>query len=217
MFHRPRGPREVLARFRADLEYCQSSGGRCTVPLCTAVRKLAENWAADSQELEGVMSLVKLATQRGSSRISLQLVDARISIVKALGVGSRATKGFKYSQIRPVLNNLVEEAREHVSLVPPLPADTYEPPKAVSCNIPNIQSQPAEVDRKALPWPVLQSLRLARVCQKSFLTKTGGMALIIKLEGAIVEGWVIMNTFKFTSGLGKLHIPEGCTMERGSA
>ena len=73
---------QVKARFSEDLRYIVESGGKCKSQLFMSVLALARSWKGDSQELEGCMSLIRIAAERGSSQLSLPLLDSRVGTIK---------------------------------------------------------------------------------------------------------------------------------------
>ena len=75
--------RKFKAVFRRELRDCASNAGRVSTAMYTAMRYIACHWTADTQEIEGIMNLIKIASDKGSSRISLALVDARVATIKA--------------------------------------------------------------------------------------------------------------------------------------
>ena len=96
------GP-QVLSKFRRELDDCSENNGAVCTRSYVLAHTIAQHWVAESQEIEGIMSLIKLASTRGSSQISLALLDARVSTTKAIGVGSRDTRGFRYSDVKDAL------------------------------------------------------------------------------------------------------------------
>ena len=53
----------------------------------------------------------------------LPLLDARIALIKTLGVGSRASKGFKYSDVKVAVDEAVSEAVGHLEEARPVLRD----------------------------------------------------------------------------------------------
>ena len=115
--------RKIVQLFRNVLVKCVENGGAICITLFVVMRFVACNWRADTSEMESIMNLISIATRMGSSQISLALVDARVASVKALGLGSRANKGFKYSQVKDKLEALVDDAAEHLPLAPAIMGD----------------------------------------------------------------------------------------------
>ena len=63
------------------------------------------------------MSLVKIAAEFLSSTSGLPYIDSHVGITKALGLGTRATKRFRYSKVQPALDALVDSSVEYFPIV----------------------------------------------------------------------------------------------------
>ena len=85
--------------FPCQLTFVAKNRGRVPLQLFSLIHLVCREWTADTQEIEGVMSLVKIAVGT-SNRISQHLIDSRVGIIKHLGMGSRLTKHAKWSQIQ---------------------------------------------------------------------------------------------------------------------
>ena len=107
--------RKIKHEWRHELRECIASGGKVCPTLWFAWRVAAHSWVADTQELEGCMSLIKIAVAKRSQKISLPLLDATVANSKCLGVGTRASKQFKYSYVKPLVDNVVRDASEHIT------------------------------------------------------------------------------------------------------
>ena len=91
----------------------------------------------------------------GSTQIGLPLVDARGSIVKGLSLGSRSTKGFKYSDIKPSLDHMVGDARQHLHLQEYFQKDDsrFQAPSEYTGPIDDeLPIQPPRMSDEALKW-----------------------------------------------------------------
>jgi hypothetical protein len=75
--------------FRKELDDCLGTNGRLSSRLYSPMRIVANEWKADTQEIEGIMNLIKLASH-ASNTISAQLMDARVGNRKDVGLGSRS-------------------------------------------------------------------------------------------------------------------------------
>ena len=74
-------------------------------------------WRGGTQEVEGVNSLLQCITRRAPS-MSLPLLDARVAIRKAAGLGTRSSSN-KWSDVAPDVQRIIEDAvahhKDHVS------------------------------------------------------------------------------------------------------
>ena len=77
--------------FYREIQECIDNGGQCSVTFYYPFKLLVENWVGDSQEIEGIMNLIKLAVTRAPT-ISHALVDARVGLTKLMGLGSRGAR-----------------------------------------------------------------------------------------------------------------------------
>ena len=58
------------------------------------------------------MNLIKIAI-RSSNTIALQKIDARVGVIKACGMGSRASKQMSLRQVKPAFDSVVADALDH--------------------------------------------------------------------------------------------------------
>lgn len=82
--------RKITQVFRDSLEFCVRASGRVPNHLYCVALALVHEWPADSQEIEGVMSLIANAV-RVNPHISQPQLDARVGLRKYIGLGSRST------------------------------------------------------------------------------------------------------------------------------
>ena len=75
--------------------------------LHAVMKPVTMGWQADTQALEGCMSLIKAAVAAGPYS-SLQQIDMRVGMRKYLGVFER--RGKKMSEIAPTVNSLLRAA-----------------------------------------------------------------------------------------------------------
>ncbi len=103
---------KLIRAFPDAFQDCQASG-RLTAQLHILVSHVASAWMGDVQRIEGINSLIEIVTKRAPS-ISLALLDARISGIKGLGLGSRrAASQNRYGNFLPTIENSVAEAVDH--------------------------------------------------------------------------------------------------------
>jgi len=74
--------RKILELFRGSLQSIVANNGAVDMRLYITMRYVACTWRADTSEMEGIMNLISIGVVRGSSQISLALLDARVSNVK---------------------------------------------------------------------------------------------------------------------------------------
>ena len=75
------------------------------------MRLVAENWTADNQEIEGIMSLIKLALRKAPSLMQPG-VDAEVAVKKSAGLGSRGSRHVKWSDIAGRFDEIIDMAEE---------------------------------------------------------------------------------------------------------
>ena len=71
--------RKVKLLFHDTISYCVANDGKIQMRLYALFRLLARTWTADTQQVEGYMSLIQAAVSRAPS-ISEPLLDARVGI-----------------------------------------------------------------------------------------------------------------------------------------
>ena len=74
------------------------------------------SWVADTTEIEGVVSLIKCAVAKRSTRISLPLLDAIVALSKESGLGSRASNHVQYSRVSAVVDEMVSDSADHLEV-----------------------------------------------------------------------------------------------------
>ena len=105
--------RKTWLLFEPEIRCCAAAEGRVSPLLFVPYRTLAESWRADSQDLEGVNSMISFQT-RCCPGIKFPLVDARVGNRKMCGIGSRDTADIKWSAIKDKVTQLVEEAAQNL-------------------------------------------------------------------------------------------------------
>lgn len=213
--HSPLLTPKVKTKFESDLRECICNNGVCGPQLFLAIFSLCKFWVCDSQELEGCMSLVKLGALRGSSQISLPLLDARVSIVKSLNMGTRSSKSFKYSQVKPSIDALIEDCREHLCYTRAIQCDArrFAPPGEYQHPIPNVTLQPATIPGEELAWCASHTLQLHRHCVKFKYLKHGSAAVVFSSHGVIKEVWVVSSSYKFSETLCRVCFTERANVD----
>ena len=150
-------------------------------------------------------------------------MDARISIVKQLGLGSRFQGSRKYSTIAPVVDAMVEDARSHLYLQNQLHKDEklFASPLEFTQPIDDsITICPLKVESDQLKWACSQVLRLHRLSAKSSSLRHGGLAIVFRMlrgDGSSADAesaqptqsWVVVNNFKCSETLGEVRFSDG--------
>jgi hypothetical protein len=130
---------KALYCFGPEIRACAESGngviGACAY---APFKYLQMNWRADTQEVEGVMNMIKTAVAR-SPAIGLALLDARVGNRKQLGynAGVDQLHKRKFSLIQNSLDELLGACAElvprvHEVMVP----NRWEPPVPCVRNVP---------------------------------------------------------------------------------
>ena len=128
------------------------------------MRLVAQDWTADQQEIEGVMNLVKIGI-RMAPGISLQQLDARVGNRKSVGLGSRSTKHVKFSELRPAMDDMLDDACDHYSEAITLMSDVkrFQSPGPARRAITEVRPiEAASLPTLALKWAVAYNVNLQR-------------------------------------------------------
>ena len=145
------------------LDECRRNGGSVCPTLFIPCRIAAHTWTADTTEIEGIMNLIKICAARRSHMVSIQLLCATVGNAKDLGIGSRTSKGFRYSTLKPRVEEIVQDAREHLEearrSLDPL---QYKDPTPFTGPIPNARVDAPIVEPVALAWSSAHALMLHR-------------------------------------------------------
>ena len=159
--------RALVRFFRKELQVCCSTGGTVPVRLYTLMRMIARDMTAETQEIEGIQSLIKLAVARRGQKCGLPLIDAHIANVKDLGIGTRASNYFKYSTVAARICAIVESAVEYHQPGQTLIAlpGIWETPAPFSGALPDVsRAYSQQISQLALPWASSQASFLHRQC-----------------------------------------------------
>ena len=98
--------KKLVFHFRKALRRGARRRGRISPQLHAMWRLISTRWKGDSQEIEGVNSMVQ-ALCNLCPHISLQLLDARIACRKAAGLGQRGGP-LKWSELAPIFESILE-------------------------------------------------------------------------------------------------------------
>ena len=77
---------KIVAWAKDDIEEAASLGV-CGLKLITISKVIRERMTSNTQEIEGVNSIIRLISER-CRNVGLDLLDARVRVKKALGLGS---------------------------------------------------------------------------------------------------------------------------------
>lgn len=113
----PQAGAAIKRMYAVELQSCVDNAGAICATLFLPFIALCTDWPADTQEVEGVMSLIRNVVLRRSNQVELDLLDADVGNSKDLSVATRAAKKLKYSDLEPIINDAVEDSLEHVSAI----------------------------------------------------------------------------------------------------
>ena len=169
---------------------------------------VGERWTADNQEIEGIMNLVKIAVN-SSQTISQQLIDARVGIIKEIGMGSRKTKHTKWSQCRERFEAVLEDALEHVGEANEIITDPerFNPPFPNFMPVPNVVVAPTPHTQAQLVWASKQNIMMMRATKRNPRIKTIGALMTFQSEDGRVSSFVMTHTYKHVAML--VEVSEG--------
>ena len=155
------------------------------------------------------MNLIKLACTRGSSQVGLALVDAIVATIKDAGLGSRNTKSFRYSQISDRVEEMTDEAVEHVALADKVPTlDFFKTPAIADGKINHeLVVTPIEDTDEAIIWSASWALSIKRLCNKHPDLLYGRCSMIMDYpcllpdgsEGQTLRAFVVSTIYKHNS------------------
>ena len=116
------------------------------------VRAIACTWQGDSQEVEGLNSMLQAIVQ-ASAAIKLPLLDARLGIRKTSKLGQRGKQHTKWSSIAALCEALIEEALKHLAAVPAILATPgrFAKPNPCARTITRVPHLPALTPIQELP------------------------------------------------------------------
>ncbi len=167
------------------------------------------SWAPDVQEIEGVNNIIQSVCRRAPG-IRLPLLDARVSVRKCVGLGSRATKDLKFSAIADKLATLVDEAVDHADGVddvlsnlqrwkPALPAK----PQMQALALPLSESPGAKFDRSALKNAAHNGRHLLNLWKTHVEADERYRRSIVHIRGR-TDAWLICTTYSLTATMKML-------------
>ena len=148
--------RKVKTVFHEAITHCSATGklSGAAGALWGIMWMVAVTWKGDQQEIEGINNVLQhVLTQ--APNCSLPLVDARVAIRKALGMGSRTERDAKWSEKRSrasIVLNVATDHREHMHEVLADP-DRFESAKPLTDGPPvPLESIYGKPDALAMEW-----------------------------------------------------------------
>jgi hypothetical protein len=198
--------RKLKKLFQMDMLNCISREGRIDLPLWTLCRVLASDWSADSQELEGVMSLIRIAEKLGSNKLSQSLLDSRVSNIKSMGLGTRATKGWKFSRIAPALQDVVNEGTANFQHHHEVMDDVtkWRPARPITHAISPASIEDMPIAREALAWSSSYGLLIHRACLEQVRLGSGDVAMVFKTNDLFSSAWVASGRYKYQTWVSEV-------------
>jgi hypothetical protein len=193
--------------FSKQLRYIVDTGGKIGIKLYSMFKLLCHSWSADTQEIEGIHNLIRLAACC-STTMGLELVDARVGMRKEAGLGSRGAKNLSYTELEPRLKRILQDAVEHFDLaVVDVMARVhrFDPPKA--CRRPfdhTLAVEPVGAAGLALTWAVANNTVLRRYMLKNHAIADSGAVMEIKDILGRSAFWVVVLKYRFSSYMLKL-------------
>ena len=104
--------------FQESIQQGKESGTICS-ELFILISMICSIWTGDVQRIEGVNSIIKFRCKR-FKRVSLPLLDARVCLIKHLGLGVKNVSR-RFSALAPEMSSTVSDAmnnlHEHVGVL----------------------------------------------------------------------------------------------------
>ena len=144
--------RKIKLLFLEALQYVVRTNGCVGMQLYTLMRLVCDTWRADTQEVEGFMSLIQAAVSKAPS-IGLPQLDARVGNAVDLQFGWKSSKRPKWSIMEPYLNALVDDAAQHVEASKNLMhLGWFTVPHPTTRPILRVAAQPLAMSEKCRLW-----------------------------------------------------------------
>ena len=196
--------RKLRAIFEPELKWMCKNNGRVPMMLFGFMRSVANTWQADTQEVEGVHNLIKLAAHAGSTTVSQRTIDATVGLRKAMGMGSVEAKRTKWSTVEERVELAIQDACNYEKegaqiladihmFVPPLPAvlaieDFYERPMSSAAVRATLGPD--------MKWALAQSLDFHRRHKKLDLAASSRSAVVLSSFGSPDQIWIVGLTYE---------------------
>ena len=190
--------RKIVALFTPELWYVRRTEGRVPMALYSLFRLLSDIWRADTQEIEGVHNLIKLAAHKSTSS-SQATIDASVGLRKAFGFGGTDSKRMKFSSCAPYVDEIVDTAIEYKDESQDIVSDRslFAPPRPAVLDLEACYEKPkAIVATPCLKWALAQTLEMSRRMKKHAAISSGDAAIVITVNGAIDQLWLCGFTYQ---------------------
>jgi hypothetical protein len=195
--------RKIRAIFGPELRYAVATGGVVPTLLHSLMKVIASIWRADTQEVEGIHNLIKLAG-RASTVSNQRTVDAIVGLRKWFGLGSTATKKLKWSHVEPQISHAItiasQYAREAAAII--CEPGYFAIPKPARLALADCYEQPrrgggarADVD-PLMKWALAQTLEFHRRIKANKAVGNGNIAIVFKIHGSIDQVWICAFMFE---------------------
>jgi hypothetical protein len=105
--------RKFVQRFRKQLRQCAASDGRIGMSVYAVMRLVSQLWTGDTQEIEGIMNMIKYNLKRGGNTRH-EMLDARVGNRKSFLLATHNAKNkCKWSDIEAGCSAMLGSAVEH--------------------------------------------------------------------------------------------------------
>ena len=203
--------RKVRAIFGPELRYAVANGGVVPSLLYSLMKTIALLWRADTQEIEGIHNLIKLAAK--SSTVSKQrTLDAVVGLRKWFGLGSTATKRLKWSQVEPQISAAITVATQYSQEAAAITCERgyFAIPKPAQLALQDCYEQPGSAGRGAvephMAWALAQTLEFHRRTKGHALVADSKIAIVFKVHGSIDQVWICCMAYEKNGTWIRCHV-----------
>ena len=191
--------------FTASLKWCAAHEGRLDNVLYSIFKLLSLKWTADTQEVEGYMSLIQSAVARAPYITEPQL-DARVGNAVDLRVGTAAAKRQKWSQKEPLIKSVISDAVEHHDAGKALfQVGWYATPPPLDRKIPKVPAQAPLLSQRAKKWAAARALDFHRLCKRNRFIASGSVLVSISdSDSKTLAFWMCPLTHAYTGMMLKM-------------
>ena len=184
---------KLVAWLHADLVAARATG-KASMKLFMTIKVVRNSIHSNTQEVEGVNSIIRLISERCRT-VGLDLLDARVRVKKALGLGS-AGQPTKWSHRRPKALSMLHTAMQHLSDIKPIVSNrsrwSVPGPLRLPANFVAIPGEVGAVLTAESRWAKAQALLFHRLMKKPDVTKVFSFTAAEDLSvGA--EAWVVVD------------------------
>ena len=215
--------RKCLLAFEPELEHIVSSDGQCSPLLFIPLKMTRRHWRCDSQEIEGVMSMIGNVLSH-APHTSLQTLDAKVGTRKSLTYDRRHGDGQsnlavlrKWSAFKEVADDII---RENVEFLPEchtvMSHTRFRPPPSsvLDAKIKHALVDPSLTDCHEARWAIHFNAEWVRAAKANTMISTGGCATIFSLvrpdgETCSVEAFICYSLYRFSGLLYQIQLELG--------